>query len=214
MTDSGAGNRRAGEDAAGKVDKRLDALERLFEEVGGTAYFGEPVTTTEHMLQTAVLADRAGQPAETIAAALLHDVGHLLHGLGEDIAERGVDTDHESLGAAYLDDLFGPAVIEPLRLHVAAKRYLCATDPRYAKRLSEASARSLALQGGPMSPAEASAFAALPHARAAVALRRYDEAAKVPGKALPRFADFRPLLRDCALRHAGNAGCAPAAAPL
>ena len=148
------------------VERRLDALERLFEEVGGTAYFGEPVTTAEHMLQTAVLAQRAGYAPETVASALLHDIGHLLHGFGEDIAERGVDTDHERLGAAYLDDLFGPAVIEPLRLHVAAKRYLCATDSRYRRRLSDASRRSLHLQGGPMSAAEAAAFAALPHAEA------------------------------------------------
>ena len=188
-----------------RVERRLDELERLFRDAGHAAYFGEPVSTAEHMLQTAVLAERAGHSPETVASGLLHDIGHLLHGLGEDIAERGVDADHERLGADYLADLFGPAVIEPLRLHVAAKRYLCATDPRYRRRLSEASMRSLDLQGGPMSPAEAAAFAALPHAEAAIALRRFDEAAKVPGKALPAFAAFRPLLRDCAARWAAAA---------
>lgn len=169
----------------------IDELFRLFAAKGNGAYFGEDVTETEHALQCAHLAERAGAPGEVIAASLLHDVGHLLHGLGEDIAERGIDSRHEEAGAAWLANHFVPAVSEPVRLHVAAKRYLCAIDPAYHAGLSPASRRSLDLQGGPMSPEEARRFEGLPHFTAAVALRRWDDAAKVPGLSVPGLEHYR-----------------------
>ena len=159
----------------------VDRMLRLLAEKGHGAYFGEAVTETEHALQSAHLAETSGAANELIAAALLHDIGHLLHGLGEDIAERGIDGGHEEGGAAWLASYFGPVVIDPVRLHVAAKRYLCAVDLEYRLALSAASQRSLDLQGGPFSVEEARRFECEPFWEAAVALRRWDDAAKEPG---------------------------------
>jgi [1-hydroxy-2-(trimethylamino)ethyl]phosphonate dioxygenase len=167
---------------------------RLFEERGHAAYLGEPVSQLEHALQAAWAAEKAGAGSPLIAAALLHDVGHLLHHLPEDCAESGVDDRHEELGARWVRRHFGPAVSEPVRLHVPAKRYLCAAEPGYLDRLSPASVLSLKLQGGPLSSEEAEAFRRGPHFEAAVALRRWDEEAKVPGLATPPLEHFRPHL--------------------
>src|SRR5262245_20302558 len=172
----------------------VDRILQLFAEKGQGMYFGEAVTETEHALQSAHLAETAGAGNELIAAALLHDIGHLLHGLGEDIAEQGIDGRHEEGGAAWLARYFGPAVAEPVRLHVAAKRYLCAVDPVYHAALSAASRRSLELQGGPFSREEARRFEREPFWEAAVALRRWDDAAKVPGLAVPGLEHYRPCL--------------------
>jgi phosphonate degradation associated HDIG domain protein len=172
----------------------IDFVVRLFKERGDAAYLGEPVSQTEHALQTAWAAEQAGAGAAVVTAALLHDVGHLLHALPEDCALAGIDDAHEERGARWLARRFGPEVAEPVRLHVAAKRFLCATDPTYAARLSEASRRSLRLQGGPFTPDEAARFRAHPHAEAAVVLRRLDEQAKVPGLPTPGLDHFRPFL--------------------
>jgi phosphonate degradation associated HDIG domain protein len=172
----------------------LDRIERLFAERGGSEYHGEAVTQLEHALQAAALAERDGLPPDAVAAALLHDIGHLLHGHGEDHADRGIDDRHEELGVRFLTKVFGPAVTEPVRLHVAAKRYLTAARPGYLERLSPASVRSLELQGGPMSPEERRAFEANPHHAPALKIREYDDAAKVPGLETPPFAHFRPHL--------------------
>src|SRR5690349_10889305 len=131
----------------------VDTIAGLFASRGQALYFGEAVSEAEHALQAAHLAEREGAGDDLVAAALLHDIGHLLHGLGEDVADRGVDGRHEVAGHAWLARWFAPAVAEPVRLHVAAKRYLCATDPAYLARLSPASRQSLELQGGPFSPA-------------------------------------------------------------
>jgi phosphonate degradation associated HDIG domain protein len=172
------------------VDEILD----LFRRRGDTAYFGEPVSQTEHALQAADLAVREGAPDALVAAALLHDVGHLLHDQGERIAEQGVDARHEEAGERWLAARFGPEVTEPVRLHVAAKRYLCAVDPAYAATLSPASTLSLKLQGGPMSPAEVAEFERNPHYGAAVRLRRWDDAAKVQDLAVPGLESYRDRL--------------------
>ncbi len=130
----------------------IEEIVRLFERRGREAYFGEPVSQAEHALQAARLAEIEGAHDALIAAALLHDVGHLLHDLGEDVADRGHDARHEELGSDWLAARFGPEVVEPVRLHVAAKRYLCTVDPAYYDGLSPASKQSLALQGGPARP--------------------------------------------------------------
>jgi phosphonate degradation associated HDIG domain protein len=172
----------------------IDALFTLFRDRGQGAYFGEAVSETEHALQCAHRAEQAGAAPAWIAAALLHDVGHLLHGLPEDAAEQGIDGRHEEAGAAWLARFFGPAVVDAVRLHVAAKRYLCAVEPDYHVAMSEASRRSLQLQGGPMTHEEVNRFEQEPCFRAAVAVRRWDDAAKVPGLVVPALEHYRPCL--------------------
>ncbi len=160
----------------------------------GQRQYGERVTELQHALQSATLAGDAGETPEVIAACLLHDFGHLLHDLGEDIAERGINTRHEEVGAARLNSWFGPEVVEPIRLHAEAKRYLCWKENDYFHGLSEASRRSLALQGGPMTDAEALEFEVNPHFERAIRVRRYDDLAKVPALPTPGLEAFRSLL--------------------
>ena len=171
----------------------VDEIFALYARRGGATY-GEGVTQTEHALQTAALAERAGAVPALVAAALLHDIGHLLHDAPEDSAERGIDTGHESIASAWLSQRFTAEVSEPVRLHVAAKRYLCHAEPGYFERLSDASRLSLALQGGPLSADGAAAFAAAPHAAAAVLLRRWDDDGKSAGRTTPKHTHFRPCL--------------------
>ncbi len=172
----------------------IDAILELFQERGEAAYLGEPVSQTEHALQTAWCAEQASAGSALIAAALLHDVGHLLHDLPEHCALAGIDDAHEVRGERWLARYFGPEVTEPIRLHVAAKRFLCATDPGYFSLLSEASLRSLKLQGGLFTAEEATQFRQNPYCEAAVALRRFDERAKVPELPTPPLEHFRPYL--------------------
>jgi gamma-butyrobetaine dioxygenase len=163
----------------------IEAIAGLFAGAGARDYLGEAVTIGVHMRQAGALAEAAGAPGALVAAALLHDVGHL---------RSETDSKHGGAGARWLSQWFGEAVTEPIRLHVAAKRYLCATEPGYFERLSAESVRTLALQGGPMTPAQAAAFEALPFAQDAVAVRRWDDEAKDPAVTPPAFAHFEPLL--------------------
>jgi phosphonate degradation associated HDIG domain protein len=169
----------------------LEALERLYAERGGDRY-GEGVTQIEHALQCATLAETSGAAPSLIAAALLHDVGHLLQGEASGLGSQ--DLRHEITGAQALRRLFGPAVRRPIALHVAAKRYLCFADPAYSAALSPASQISLALQGGPFDAVEAEAFERTPHWRDSVALRLYDDAGKSEDAMGRDFGEFRPLL--------------------
>lgn len=164
-------------------------------------YSGEPVTHWEHALQTASLALAARAPASLVTAALLHDIGHLLDDVQLDStpSAHGIDDRHELAAARALAPLFGEEVIRPIALHVQAKRYLVATSADYARRLSEDSLRSLALQGGPMSEQECHAFIALPHVAAALQLRCWDDLAKDPALPAQDLARFRPALERCAL---------------
>jgi len=181
----------------------VDAIAELFASEGAADYLGEPVTVAEHLLQAGALAEAAGAPPALVAAALLHDVGHLR---GADAAAgevqlsgralmTGTDNDHGRRGARWLSELrFPVSVSEPVRLHVAAKRYLCATEPDYFGRLSEASVYTLSVQGGPMNDAEARAFEAEPHAADAIAVRRWDDEAKDASAAVPGFDHYRSVL--------------------
>ena len=172
------------------VDRMID----VHESGGASLYFGEAVTQLEHALQAAALAEHAGASDALVVAALLHDIGHLVHGLEEHIADQGTDAHHEDVGHLWLSNHFGPAVTEPIRLHVAAKRFLCATDAAYITSLSAASLASLALQGGPMSQREVDAFAGVPWAHEATVLRLWDDEAKVPGLTVPELDHYRPRI--------------------
>ncbi len=176
------------------TESRSAEVARLMQRRGGEAYFGEPVSQLEHALQAAWFATQANSAPSLVAAALLHDIRHLLHDLGEDVADQGIDTRHEDAGYDWLIERFGPAVADPVRSHVAAKRYLCAVDGEYLARLSPASVQSLALQGGPFTAEEVREFEQLPYYRDAVRLRRWDDAAKRPGFAVPALETYSALL--------------------
>jgi [1-hydroxy-2-(trimethylamino)ethyl]phosphonate dioxygenase len=171
------------------VDEIVDLYARK-----GDASYGEGVSMNEHGLQAALLAEQEGEEAPMIVAALLHDIGHLLHDYPETIADQGVDTQHESLASAWLSQYFPKEVSEPIRLHVAAKRFLCANVPGYFAELSPASVQSLQLQGGQMSPAESEAFRAEPFMAGALRLRRWDDQAKMVGLKTPGFRHYRPVI--------------------
>jgi gamma-butyrobetaine dioxygenase len=173
----------------------IDRLLELMQRGADSAYSGERVSQLEHALQCAHFAQESDAAPPLVAAALLHDVGHMLLGGEREAIAAGIDQQHEKSGARHLAQWFGPEVVEPVRLHVAAKRYLCAVDPEYFARLSPVSVRSLELQGGPMTPQEAERFAAGAHAQDAVRLRQWDEQGKVVGLATPDLAHFRPLLQ-------------------
>lgn len=172
-------------------------IRHLLEQKANGKYGLTLINQQQHALQSATLAEREGQGDALVVAALLHDIGHMVHDLGENPADAGIDDRHEALGHAWLANHFGPEVTEPVRLHVAAKRYLCAVEPDYFAKLSPDSVKSLALQGGPMSAEEVQAFEALPHSGKAVQLRRYYEQAKVKGLQTPDVAHFMPAVARC-----------------
>ena len=169
-----------------------------YESRGTQAYFGERVSMTEHGLQAAHFAQVEGAPERLVLAALLHDIGHLLETQPDAIEEWTLDARHEESGARWLSKHFDAAVYEPVRLHVPAKRYLCATDPAYAARLSSASVHTLKLQGGPMSEAEAARFEAERYWREAVRLRHWDDQGKVAGLKTPPLEAYVTLIERTA----------------
>lgn len=170
--------------------KVIDELSAIYESRAHGQYGLTLVNQRAHAVQSGYHARVLGLPASQIVASLLHDIGHMIHNLGEHPAARGLDDRHEDLGAAWLATRFSPVVSEPVRLHVAAKRYLCTVEADYRSRLSDDSIESLALQGGDMSVDELSAFEAESFQREAVALRRIDELAKDPRGPMPSFAEF------------------------
>ncbi|PXW94435.1 putative HD phosphohydrolase [Sphaerotilus hippei] len=174
----------------------VERIEALFLEFGArtcSAAPREPVSALAHALQCAQLAEWADAPPELVAASFLHDIGHFI-----DAAPSGglIDDAHELRAVPFLSRGFGADVVQPVRLHVQAKRYLVRTDARYLGSLSPASLQTLALQGGPMSEPELSAFEALPHAPQALALRRWDDLARTPGKSVPPIQRYLCLLSE------------------
>ncbi|MEM8677903.1 MAG: phosphonate degradation HD-domain oxygenase [Planctomycetota bacterium] len=173
----------------------------LFDRRGDSEYGGEAVTQLEHALQCAQLAEQAGASDALVVAALLHDIGHLLHDLPDDAPDEGIDDRHEASGYHFLREHFEEAVSAPVRMHVAAKRYLCTVEAEYLAQLSPPSLLSFELQGGMMDPAELDEFRNSPHWEAAVQLRRWDDAAKSPGAATPSVAHYLPRVRAEVQRH-------------
>ena len=174
----------------------VDFILELFARQGATEYLGEAVTMSQHMEQTAACAVADDAADELVIAALLHDIGHFIGEHPIDALEKGIDNNHEDVGANYLQTHFPATISEPVRLHVAAKRYLCATDPGYLDRLSAASVNSLNVQGGPMNAAEIKIFEANLHHRAAVKLRLYDDDGKVAGLSINPVTSYRETLES------------------
>jgi [1-hydroxy-2-(trimethylamino)ethyl]phosphonate dioxygenase len=170
----------------------------LYESRGTQAYFGERVSMAEHGLQAAHFARVEGAAEALVVAALLHDIGHLLEDVPADIEAWTLDARHEDTGARWLAQRFAAAVHGPVRLHVAAKRYLCATDADYLARLSAASVHTLKLQGGPMSASELAYFETQPFWREALRLRRWDDQGKVAGLKTLALSDYAPLIERVA----------------
>jgi len=177
----------------------VDEVAAIYAACGGGAYFGERVSMTEHGLQAAYFAQQCGAEHALIVAALLHDIGHLLEVVPDDLSDWTTDAHHENLGARWLAQRLRPEISEPVRLHVAAKRYLCATDPAYRARLSPASVHTLKLQGGAMSPPEVSRFENERYYRDAVRVRRWDDDGKVVGLKTPTLDSYSALIAQFAL---------------
>jgi phosphonate degradation associated HDIG domain protein len=171
-----------------------DEILAIFNDRGSSLYFGESVSMIEHGLQAAYFAQQDSAPAALIVAALLHDIGHLVDEVPDDIADWKSDAHHEWVGGRWLAKRFGPAVSEPVRLHVPAKRYLLATDAEYFAKLSPASVITLKLQGGPMAAHEVAEFEAEPFHQQAVRVRRWDDQGKVAGLNTPATGDYRALI--------------------
>lgn len=174
-------------------------LEEIYETRAYGQYGLSQINQLMHAVQSASLAQSRRCTSALIVAALLHDVGHMVHNLGEHPAAQGVDDKHEMVGANWLARYFGPEVVEPIRLHVAAKRYLCAVEPAYFGRISKDSVESLALQGGAMAVDEVAAFEHQPYWQDAVTLRRIDDDAKDPRGAFPTLSSFWPTIEQVLL---------------
>lgn len=182
-------------------DNIVAFLGDIFERCGGEEYLGEPVTMAQHMLQGATLAENSDQDDEIVVGALLHDIGHFTSEFGTFTMDDTEDRFHEEAGATVLSPFFPSVVVDCVRHHVAAKRYLCATKPDYFARLSEASVHSLNLQGGPMSPAEVEAFETNPNLKKIVQVRYLDDAGKHPDMETPDFWHFAPRVQRVVDRH-------------
>ncbi|WP_445678758.1 (R)-1-hydroxy-2-trimethylaminoethylphosphonate oxygenase [Radicibacter daui] len=167
----------------------------IFARRGSNEYLGEPVTIGEHMLQGATMAEQQGEPEIIIVAALLHDIGHFTSEFGSFSMEDTKDRYHEEAGARVLERFFPGLVVDCVRYHVAAKRYMCATDPAYFGELSPASVHSLKLQGGPMSAKEIASFEQNPNFREIVRVRLLDDAGKIVGMETPGFGYFAPMVQ-------------------
>ena len=180
---------------ASTAEQVIATIVDIFASHGDEEYLGEPVTMSEHMLQAAHFAAEAGAGEDAIIAALIHDIGHFTSEHGAFSMEDTSDKFHEDAGAAVLEGVFPAIVVEAVKHHVAAKRYLCAVDRDYLDALSPASVHSLMLQGGPMSADERAAFETNPHLEQILLVRRCDDRGKVPGLAVPPLEHYLPMMR-------------------
>ena len=177
-------------------------LADIFQRRGAESYLGEDVTMAEHMLQGALLAEQDGAPDELVVAALLHDIGHYTSEFGTYSPEDTRDKHHDAAGARVLEPFFPPVVVECVRLHVAAKRYLCAKNPAYLEQLSSASIHTLSLQGGPMSEDEIGEFEQNPFCKEVVKVRKWDDDGKVAGRVTKTFSAYANVLQRTVDGHA------------
>jgi predicted HD phosphohydrolase len=177
-------------------DNVIDFILDLFARRGTEEYMGESVSMSQHMEQTAACACADNAPDELVIAALLHDIGHFVGDFPIDALENGINNLHEDAGAAFLAPYFPASVTEPIRLHVAAKKYLCAVDRDYINCLSPASIESLAVQGGPMTESEVTAFESNPHHLSAVKARHYDDDGKVIGLNIKPVTEYRDQMES------------------
>tara|TARA_E500000178_G_C16819020_1_gene660603 strand:+ start:269 stop:862 length:594 start_codon:yes stop_codon:yes gene_type:complete len=182
----------------------VDFIGSIFERRGDEEYLGEPVTMGQHMLQGATMAEQSREPDEIIIGTLLHDIGHFTSEFGTFSMEDTEDRYHEDAGAAVLNQFFPKVVTDCCQHHVAAKRYLCATDPEYFQKLSTASIHSLNLQGGPMSEAELKDFEKNPNLKKILKVRLYDDAGKIPDMITPSFWHFAPLVQKMVDSHSSK----------
>ena len=178
------------------ADSIVNHIEDVFRRRGSESYLGEQVTMAQHMLQTAQCAELAGADGSQIVAALLHDIGHYKNEIPETSLAKGIDNFHEEAGANFLEDYFPISVVEPIRQHVAAKRYLCAVKSDYLKRLSPASVRTLSLQGGPMNEIEIEEFEKNDYLEQSIQLRYWDDDGKDPDRVHPPFSYYRSLIES------------------
>ena len=172
----------------------VDRIEDIFLRRGAESYLGEQVTMAQHMLQAAQCAEEAGADNSQIVAALLHDIGHYKNEIPESSLAKGINNFHEEAGANFLEDCFPASVVEPIRQHVEAKRYLCAVDSDYFNHLSPASVHTLKLQGGTMSHKEVKEFEKNEYLEQCVNLRYWDDKAKDPEKKCPSFSYYQALI--------------------
>ena len=178
----------------------VDYIADVFERRGAESYLGEKVSMAQHMLQAAAAAESSQADPELIVAALLHDIGHYSNEIPDSVLMKGTNNYHEEAGANFLADYFPLSVTEPIRQHVAAKRYLCATDPEYLSRLSAASVYTLKVQGGPMNLEEVADFEKSPYLDNCIRLRVWDDAGKDPHKSHPDFSHYRELVQSLVQR--------------
>ena len=179
------------------AEQKVNALFNYMEE-RGQSFYDEVVTQLEHALQCAALAQQNDASPTLITSALLHDLGHfILDEHNADTAFLAMDLNHEEIGAEYLAPFFPEIVTTPIRLHVPAKRYLCATDAAYHDGLSEASKKSLIVQGGVMSDEERETFEQIPHFQDALTLRQWDDLAKVKGLETATLETYRDTVQQC-----------------
>ena len=187
-----------------KRENIIPFLADIFNRLGADSYLGEDVTMSEHMLQSAFKAEQAGESDATITAALLHDIGHYTGEFPENYIELGVDNQHETMGSAILEKFFPAEVYEPVRWHVEAKRYLCAVEPEYFSGLSDASVKTLKLQGGPLDPNQVKEFEKNPHLDAIVRVRRYDDGGKLAGVLTPDIGHYLDIAQSVLNENAQN----------
>jgi len=193
------------------ADKIIDEILAAFKRCGHLDY-GENISMQEHMLQSAWLAEQKGEDEASVVATLLHDYGHLVCNMPNNTFVDGIDNYHEEVGANALENWFDVTIVGAVRLHVDAKRYLCAATPSYMDKLSPASITTLEVQGGPMNEVEMAAFREKKGHRLALKVRAYDDLGKEPQMERPDLQYYVPKLKACINRQADPGSPVPAPA--
>lgn len=178
------------------IEQTANEIFSLYTLHGGEDYIGEPVSQLEHMYQMALLAEAAGFEEEVILAAFFHDIGHLVATTGSYTSMDGYGAmSHETIGAEYLRRKgFSEKLIELVESHVVAKRYLTFRYPEYLRQLSDASRKTLQIQGGMMTADEAREFERDPLFELKVQFRKWDDEAKITGSPITGWESLKPMV--------------------